>query len=236
MQARVLDLLFPPQCLSCHARVPTHGTLCPTCWQGVRFITEPCCALCGLPFEYATGLNALCGACLHEPPPFARARAAFVYDAASRRLVLSLKYYDQTLLAKTYGTWLMSAGRELIESCDVIVPVPLHYWRFVARRYNQSALLAQSLARLSQKPALLTALTRRRHTRPQAALPRKERISNVKGAFTVTVRGAQAIKGKSVLLVDDVMTTGATIHECTRALLGAGALNVQVLTLARTMG
>lgn len=236
MQARVLDLLFPPQCLSCHARVPTHGTLCTTCWQGVRFITEPCCALCGLPFEYAAGQDALCAACLHEPPPFARARAAFVYDAASRRLVLGLKYHDQTLLAKTYGTWLMSAGRALIESCDVIVPVPLHYWRFVARRYNQSALLAQSLGRLSHKPVLLTALTRRRNTKPQASLARKERLTNVKGAFAASARGAQAVKGKNVLLVDDVMTTGATIHECTRALLKAGALNVQVLTLARTVG
>lgn len=233
--ATLLNLIFPPQCLNCNLLVPSHGTLCLSCWQGIEFITDPCCQCCGYPFAFATGEQSLCGECLQSPPPYARARAAFRYSDASRDLVRKLKFHDQTLLARIFATWLISAGRPLIDDCELIVPVPLHYWRFVRRRYNQSALLAQSLSRQCGLPVLVDGLSRTRNTPPQSSLTRKQRIENVRDVFTVTPRHARAIRGRRVLLVDDVITTAATVRECTQALLAAGAASVQVLALARTV-
>jgi ComF family protein len=231
----LLNLLFPPQCLSCDALVPTHGTLCLTCWQKVSFITEPFCACCGLPFEFALGDGALCGECLREHPPFSRARAALRYDEHSKSLILKLKYHDQSYLSRIYGAWLAKAGAEMLAASDVIVPVPLHYWRFVSRRYNQSALLAQSLSKACGLPCLPDGLLRTRKTASQAGLTRAQRFDNVRGAFTANRKHAAKLAGKSVLLVDDVMTTGATLEQCCKALLKAGASTVNVLTLARTV-
>lgn len=235
MLAKALDLLFPPQCLSCDTLVPTHGTLCLACWNNIRFITDPHCACCGHPFDYALGDDALCGECMREMPAFARARAVFRYDDASRALVLKLKYHDQTQLAAVYDTWLVKAGRELITESDAIVPVPLYYWRFVGRRYNQSALLAQTLSQKSGIRTIPDALMRTRATLSQSGLSRKQREDNVKGAFTINPKFRDAVKGKTILLIDDVMTTGVTLNECTKALVKAGAMRVNVLTLARTV-
>lgn len=235
MLSRFLNLLFPPQCLSCDMRVPTHGTLCLSCWQRIKFISEPMCACCGLPFDYDIGDGALCAACLHDRPPYGRARAAFNYDEHSRRLVTRFKYSDQTQLARIYGAWLANAGSELLTGTDIIIPVPLHYWRFVHRRFNQSALLAHSLAKNTGIKNLPDALKRTRRTLPQAGLTRKQRIENVKGAFAANPRYAQLIKGKNILLVDDVLTTGSTMEQCAKILLKAGAMQVNVLTLARAI-
>jgi ComF family protein len=230
---QLLNLIFPPQCLNCESRVPTHGTLCLSCWEAIAFISDPMCACCGLPFEYAVDVNTLCGECLQEHPPYSRARSAFVYNEHSKRLVLKLKYQDDTYLARVYGPWLSKAGRELIAASDLIIPVPLHYWRFVSRRYNQSALLAKMLAQFVDKPLLIDGLKRTRATEQQTGLSKKQREDNVRGAFSAHPKHAAAIKGKSVLLIDDVMTTGSTLRHCTKALLKAGAAQVNVLTLAR---
>ncbi len=232
----LLNLLFPPQCLNCDALVPTHGTLCMECWNQIQFITDPLCSCCGLPFEYKMGEDVLCGECMRERPAYSRGRAAFKYDEHSRQLILRLKYQDQAWLATIYGKWLMAAGKELVAASDVIIPVPLHYWRFVGRRYNQSALLASALAKTSNLPILSDALRRTRRTTPQTGLTRKQRADNVRGAFTINSRYADSLKGKSVLLIDDVMTTGSTINVCTKTLLKAGAQQVNILTLARTVG
>lgn len=236
MLASILDFLFPPQCLSCRSTVPANGTLCLECWQKVRFITDPMCAHCGLPFEFALGKDALCGECLRDAPPYAHARSIFRYDENSRTLVTKLKYADQAQLAAVYGTWLHNFGKDVISGCDAIVPVPLHYWRFIGRRYNQSALLAYALKKRSGLPVLPDALLRTRATKPQPGLTRKQRRDNVKGAFAVPARYRPAIQGKTLLLVDDVMTTSATISECTQTLLDAGASKINVLTLARKAG
>ena len=233
MFANLLDFLFPPQCLSCNAPVAAQGTLCLGCWQQVRFITDPCCQCCGLPFDFALGEQALCGECLRQRPSYARARAVFRYDEHSRALVTKLKYADQTQLAAVYGTWLANFGKELVTASDVIVPVPLHYWRFIGRRYNQSALLAQALHKKSGLPVIPDGLKRLRHTQPQPGLTYRQRQDNVKGAFAAHPKHIHTLKGRSVLLVDDVMTTSATAGECARALLKGGALSVNVLTLAR---
>lgn len=192
------------------------------------------CACCGLPLEFAVDENTLCGECLREHPPFSRARAAFVYNDASRTLVMKLKYQDDTYLAPIFARWLKNAGAELIAASDLIIPVPLHYWRMVSRRYNQSLLLARILAEHTNLPLLADGLTRTRRTPQQTGLTRAQRQKNVKNAFSVPDKHRAAIKGKSILLVDDVMTTGATLSACTQNLLKAEAGQVNVLTLART--
>jgi len=231
---RLLNLVFPPQCLHCDALVPQNGTLCLPCWQQVQFISDPLCECCGLPFEFAEA-GSMCADCLHTRPPFAHARTALRYDDHSSALITRLKYADQTQLAAVYGPWLAKAGKELIARSDAIVPVPLHYFRFVKRRYNQSALLAQSLAKHTALPVLPDILTRTRPTKPQTGLTRKQREDNVKGAFSANPKHTHHIKGKNILLVDDVFTTGSTLQACTKALLKAGAMQVNVLTLARTV-
>jgi ComF family protein len=235
MLARALDLFFPPQCLNCETLVPTHGTLCLSCWQQVQFIADPMCGRCGLPFEYTMGEHALCGECMRAEPSFSRARSAFRYDEHSKSLILKLKYHDQLQLAPIYGTWLAKAGKELVAASDVVVPVPMHYFRFISRRYNQSALLAKSLAKHAGLSYVPDGLKRIRRTPPQAGLTRAQRIDNVKGAFATHPRHTSSLKGKSILLVDDVMTTGATLEQCAKALLKSGAQSVNVLTLARTV-
>jgi len=235
MRHLLLNLIFPPQCLVCSTLVPTHGTLCLSCWQQVKFISPPFCACCGLPFEFTIGEGALCGECIEQHPLFSRARAAFAYDDASKALVLKLKYADQTYLARIYAVWLAKAGAELIAASDVIVPVPLHYFRLVGRRYNQSALLAQALSKQCKLPVIVQSLKRTRHTPPQTGLTRRERLENVHGAFSVPEKYKSIIKGKRILLVDDVYTTGATLKACTKALMKAGATAVDVLTLSRAV-
>ncbi|MEQ1789587.1 MAG: ComF family protein [Rickettsiales bacterium] len=235
MKERILNLLFPPQCLNCDVRVPTHGTLCLPCWQQIGFISDPMCECCGLPFDYDIGEHALCASCLQTRPAYGRARAAFRYDEHSRKLITRFKYADQTQLAKIYGTWLAKAGGEIIAQTDIIIPVPLHYWRFVHRRFNQSALLAQVVSRKTGLKYLPNGIKRTRHTTPQTGLTRKQREKNVKGAFIIPPRYAEKIKGRNILLIDDVITTGSTIEQCTKILLKAGAAQVNVLTLARTV-
>lgn len=236
MLARALDIIFPPQCLSCEALVPSHGALCLNCWQGIRFIAEPMCHACGLPFEYAIGDKALCGECLQELPPYNQARAVFVYDEHSKALVLGLKFHDQLHLAATYGPWLAKTGAEMLPGCDIVVPVPLSWRRFVGRRYNQAALLAQAVSQKTGLTVIPDALIRKKHIPPQTGLSRAQRKDNVRGAFAANPKRKAAIKGKTVLLVDDVMTTGATLSACARALLKNGARAVNILTLARTAG
>ena len=232
---RFLNLIFPPQCLNCKGRVPTHGTLCQPCWQAVQFISDPMCDACGLPFDYDIGSEALCGDCIIELPPYRKCRSAFRYDEHSRKLITRFKYSDQTQLAKIYGGWLTNAGKELLANADVIIPVPLHYFRFISRRFNQSALLADVISKKSDIKHCSNAMIRTRHTKQQTGLTKNQRKDNVRNAFSVNKKHLPLIKDKNILLIDDVFTTGSTIEQCTKTLLKAGAMQVFVLTLARTM-
>jgi ComF family protein len=228
-----LDLLLPPRCLGCGALVDQTGALCPTCWSGLSFIAAPQCDRCGLPFAFAVAERARCAACLADPPPFARARAVLVYDDASRRLILGFKHADRTEAAPAFGRWLARAGAPLLADADLVAPVPLHRWRLFRRRYNQAALLAHAVGRVAQRPVVADLIVRRRATPTQGGRGRRGRVRNVSGAFALAPRRAAQARGRRVLLIDDVHTTGATLAECARVLLRAGAAAVDVLTLAR---
>ena len=229
----VLDLLLPPRCLRCGEPVDAAGALCAACWRAITFLGDPCCACCGLPFAYDLGPDALCGGCARTHPAFARVRAAFRYDEESRHLVLALKHGDRLHLAPALGRFMRRAGAALVAEADVIVPVPLHWTRLFARRYNQAAVLAHALVRDGGPPVGADFLRRRRRTPSQGKRNEAGRRRNVAGAFAVARRAD--VRGKRVLLVDDVFTTGATVEECARVLLRAGARQVDALTLARTV-
>jgi len=232
---RMLDIVLPPRCLKCGTTVDSVGALCATCWPAVAFLAPPHCAACGLPFEIDLGPDALCGACAGERPLYARARAAFRYDDGSKELILRFKHADRTDSAPAFARWMGRAGEALLADTDLIAPVPLHWLRLFARRYNQAALLASELGRLAGKPAVNDLLLRRRRTPSQGGLGALARHRNVAGAFAVDPRRRPLLQDKRVLLVDDVLTTGATVSACASALLRAGAGAVDVLTLARVV-
>ncbi len=231
----VLDALLPPRCLGCGALVEEPGTLCGRCWQGIVFLAPPCCTACGHPFEYALPDGTLCAACMWRRPAYDRARAVFRYDQASRQLILGFKHGDRTHGAPAFARWLARAGTETLCDAAVIAPVPLHRWRLFRRRYNQSALLAQALGRLTGVHVLPDLLVRRRNTRSQGRLNPPARRRNVRGAFALRPAAAAQVDGRRVLLIDDVLTTGATVEACARALRRGGAAAVDVLTLARVV-
>jgi len=230
-----LDLLLPPRCLVCGRLTASDQALCAACWGRLAFIEAPYCACCGRPFEFALGPDALCGPCAAGRPLFERARAALRYDEASRGLLLAFKHGDRTDCAPALARWLARAGAELLADADAIVPVPLHWWRLFRRRYNQSALLAKAVGRLAGKPVLPDLVRRRRWTPSQGRLGAAERRRNVAGAFAIAPGHAAAIRGRQLLLVDDVLTTGATAEAVTRALLEAGARTVDLLVVARVV-
>jgi ComF family protein len=230
-----VDALLPPQCMLCTAQVDEPGRLCQDCWPSVGFIAEPCCPTCGVPHAVPVPEGLVCGVCLKDAPPFARARAAFTYGGGGRDLVLRFKRGDRTDLAPGLATLLRQAGAPLLAECEAILPVPLHRWRLWRRRFNQSALLAQALGRAAGKPVLLDLLQRRRATRSLGRLNRAARKRELAGAIGVDAGQAAMIQGRRLLLVDDVFTTGATVNACCRALLRAGAGEVTVLTLARVV-
>lgn len=230
-----VDALLPPQCMLCTAQVDEPGRLCVDCWPSIGFIAEPCCPTCGTPHAVPVPAGLLCGACLKEAPPFARARAVFLYGGGGRDLVLRFKRGDRTDLAPGLAALMRQAGAPLLAECDAILPVPLHRWRLWRRRFNQSALLAQALGGMTGRPVMLELLQRRRATRSLGRLNRAARKRELAGAIGVDPGQAGAIRGRRLLLVDDVFTTGATVNACCRALLRAGAAEVTVLTLARVV-
>lgn len=231
----VLDALLPPRCATCDEPVDRPRTLCLACWSRVAFIAHPLCAICGDPFETAPPGDPVCGDCLAAPPPWERGRSALRYDDSSRPLVLGFKHGDRLHLASLLAGWMQAAGSDLLDKAEVIVPVPLHRWRLVARRYNQSAVLAHALGRATGVAVSDRALLRVRRTPSQGNLTRTQRARNVQGAFRVEPRRRGEIAGRRVLLVDDVLTSGATASACTRVLLRAGAATVDLLTLARVV-
>lgn len=232
----VFDFVYPPLCIGCRAMVAAPGSLCATCWQTIAFLDGPGCACCGLPFELDPGFGAHCAVCLADPPSFDTARAVMRYDEESRGPILALKHADRLDLVPGFARWLERAGRTLLDDSDVVVPVPLHGRRLWSRRYNQSAELARALGRLGGKPVRPLALIRTRATPSQGEMPSAgARKRNMQGAFRVPEMHKPEVEGRRILVIDDVLTTGATAEACSRALKRAGAAKVHVLALARVV-
>jgi len=227
-----LDLALPRLCPACRQPVDGEG-LCPGCWSKLSFIARPYCERLGIPFLYDPGPGVLSMAAIADPPAYQRARAAVRFDEISRALVHALKYGDRLDLAPMMGRWISHAGRELLGEADALVPVPLHWRRLWQRRFNQSALLAAAVSNASGVPVVASALKRAKPTAQQVGLSRTERAANVQGAFRVPVDARTVVVGRRLILVDDVLTSGATLDGCARTLLRAGAANVDVLVFAR---
>lgn len=230
--SKTLDFILPPICVVSGKPVERQGTISSEIWAGLDFITEPLCKCCGRPFEFSYPEETLCGKCMIDPPNFTRARSALIYNDTSRKLILKFKHSDQTHLITTFIPWLKKAGSKLFEGADYLVPVPLHRWRLLKRRYNQSSIIALSLAKETGIPCLTDTLIRTSKTKSQGHMNSKQRQKNVSNAFTVPDNKKQAIKEKQILLIDDVFTTGATANECAKTLLKAGCCQVDILTIA----
>ena len=234
-----LDSLLPPRCLSCGEVMESTGNLCPDCWGKVDFITPPQCDSCGRPFDFAVGEETLCGVCARGKPSYGRARAVFRYDDFSRGLVLAFKYADRSDIAPAFGRWLARSGGALLSGADYLIPVPLHWRRLFMRRYNQAALLAHAVGDETGLPVLPDLLRRVRPTPPLGRLSAAQRHARLAGAIALspayTDSGPKGgfLQARRIVLIDDVMTSGATAGECVKILYAAGAENVDVLTLAR---
>jgi len=230
-----LDLGLPPLCPACRGLLGNDGGLCAACWSKLSFIAPPYCERLGTPFGYDPGPGVLSTEAVSHPPAFARARAAVRYDDVASALVHALKYGDRLDLAPTLGRWMVQAGGPILTEADALVPVPLHWRRLWARRFNQSAALAAVIAGQAKLPVVHAALTRVKATPQQVGLTASERASNVAGAFRVRPEARAEVKDRRLVLIDDVLTSGATIDACARALLRAGAAAVDVLVFARVV-
>ena len=231
----VANLLLPPVCIACRSRISNHGLLCGDCFARIDFIAPPICARLGVPLPYDAGEPSLSAAAIASPPVYDRARAVARYSETMRDLIQSFKYRDRQEGLALFSRWLARAGSELLGDAELIVPVPLYRSRLWRRRFNQSAMLAQRLARLTGVPADCFVLKRVRRTVSQVGLTAEQHVRNVAGAFKVEPSRATEIRGKRVVIIDDVITTGATAEACARVLKRAKAARVDMLVLARVV-
>lgn len=233
MQA-ALHIIWPPQCISCGAPVTTDFGLCGPCWRLTPFVSGLVCDLCGTPLPGEDpGQPVHCDDCLTIARPWAQGRAALLYKDNGRQIVLSLKHGDRLDLARPASGWLAKVATPMLLPGTLVAPVPLHWRRLVMRRYNQSALLSKGLARAAGLLHCPDLLQRRHATPSQEGRSRDERFANLTGALSLHPRHGAKVKGRPVLLVDDVMTSGATLAAAAEACLAAGATRVSVVVLAR---
>ena len=233
---RALSVIYPHQCLLCDTQVGNRGALCPECWADTPFLTGHGCETCGAPLLGETdGFSDSCDACLEAPRPWKQARAAFLYAGAGRKVVLRLKHADRTDLVRPAAEWMMRAGHDLLVERPLLVPIPIHWRRRIQRRYNQSAEIVRALAKVSDCEFCPDALLRTRATVAQENMDTSARSKNQTGSMSVSRNRGEVISGNNVVLVDDVMTTGATLTEASRALHAAGARQISCLVLARAV-
>lgn len=238
---QAIDFVLPPRCVISGEITERQGAVAPDAWKNINFITKPCCVSCGLPFEFEYENDAVCGECIASPPPFSKARSALKYDQGSSELIMRFKHGDQIHATKTFVPWIINAGKEMFPDTDIITPVPLHPSRLFKRKYNQSALIAQEMQKKLKKDYINIEfipdlLIRSVATPSQGKMNPKARKENVKNAFSLNKKLTDTVKGKNIMLIDDVYTTGATVKECTKTLLHQGKCNkIYVMTLARSV-
>ena len=233
IKAHLSNFFLPPLCTSCHTPVNGHENLCASCWKNIDFICAPYCDVLGIPLPFDPGGKTISAAALKARPAYDRARAVARYTGVFRHLIHALKYSDRHEGWRLYGRWMQQAGADLLDGVDILIPVPLNRRRLWFRRFNQAALLAEALARETGIATDPMILTRNRPTRSQVGLTLTERRRNVSGAFTLKKSAHARIDGANILLVDDVITTGATVEACARTLKKAGAMRVDIIALAR---
>ncbi|EQA97879.1 hypothetical protein L485_19225 [Sphingobium baderi LL03] len=231
MAVSALDYALPPRCPGCGVVVERDRSFCLACWSGMHFLGDPCCARCGLPFEHEIGKGGECAACLSQPPPFDSARAVLAYGDVARAVALRLKYGRRIGLARLIAGHMARHVR--IEDRPLIVPVPLHRWRLWWRGFNQAALVADHLGRATGLSVEKHALLRPRRTQPLRGMDSRHRAKAVRGAFALAP--GHDLAGRTVLLIDDVHTSGATAAACARALKRGGAAQVHLLCWARVL-
>lgn len=229
------DMVLPPRCPSCGVIVAHQHSFCVDCWSTIRFLGDPCCMRCGLPFAFDVGPDAQCGGCMADPPPFDRARAALAYGEVARKIALSLKYGRQTGLARLMARYMARHLDLTGGATPLLVPVPLHRWRIWNRGFNQAAEIARVLARDTGAAICPDALVRVRRTPPLREMNARQRARAVKGAFAVNSRRAAALRGAHVVLIDDVWTSGATASACAGVLRRSGAARVDLICWARVL-
>ncbi|OLF78284.1 hypothetical protein AWH62_15730 [Maricaulis sp. W15] len=234
---RLADLAWPPVCPMTGRTVDRVGHLAPDLWRRLNFLDAPWCDTCGWPFPYPGGGGAaslsVCAGCVANPPRYDRARAPLAYDGVASPLVVGFKHGSRREMVDQFARWMARAGADCLEGADALVPVPLHWRRLIARRYNQSALLCRALSPLTGLPIWTDLLVRQRPTPSQAGRTARMRRRNMAAAFAVT--DPSRLAGRHLVLVDDVVTTGATVTACTRQLKRAGAASVRVVALCRVV-
>lgn len=231
---KILNIVLPSRCPYCGKTVIFEHTLCESCFNQINFISAPYCKICGMPFENEkeANLSKICAKCASQKHITRLNRSAIIYDDFSKKLILDFKFYAKTQNANILAKWLYAAGKDIFEEgVDLIMPVPLSYRRLFGRGYNQSAILARLLSKQTKIEADVFNLKKIKHTKPQSSLSGKSRLKNVKNVFEV--KAPEKIKGKRIVLIDDVLTTGATLAECAKVLLKNGAASVDTLTVAR---
>lgn len=227
----LINVVIPPTCLSCRTVVNEQGQICANCWKDIKFIGNFSCARCGLPFEFDMGHDAICASCRAEKPLYRKIMALCRHEGVGQKLAVRLKFGDKPYLAKHMASMMANRGASVIKKADIIAPVPLHFRRKFFRKYNQAALLAVQIAKISGKKYEPFLLTRTRHTNQQTRLTKTQRKKNLLDAFVCNYD----VAGKNILLIDDVMTTGATINSAAAALKQADAKTIYGLVFGRVV-
>jgi ComF family protein len=230
---KLLNLLFPGRCLSCQVKVNQAGALCSNCWNSMEFISSPSCSRCSNPFPYDLD-DDLCFYCKEEPPEFTKAFAVVKYDEFSDKIIFALKYYDKTDLAYSISKLMLPKLKEIASDVDIITCVPIHFNKLKKRGFNQAALLAKHIATELGHKVNPSILLKHKETISQSGLTKNERLENIKGSVKINPKYKKEVFRKNVLLIDDVITTGATINECCKKLKKVGAKKIHVLTFAKT--
>ncbi len=230
---KLLGTIFPKTCLICN-KIISGSSFCVEDWNKLHFLQNPACNICFQPFEFRVDDEMVCGKCLQKRPEYFKALAVLSYDETSKTLITKFKYFDQINLAKYFSELMFKQAKEILPNIDFIIPIPLHKLRIIKRKYNQSAILAKNIAALGKKKVILDLLIRTKNNKPQVGLNQRMRRKNVAGIFAVKKKYCEEIMGKNVLLIDDVITTGATVESCCRVLKKVGVARIYVLTLTKT--